>query len=139
MNKLLAIILVLCLLTPCTYADSIDLSDLSFKELRDLQYLVSTEITSRPEWKSVTIPAGCWRVGEDIPAGSYSIESADGNSVFIAVWGYAKDDYKTNGGLIYNYSLYDKGDIVGKIVLQDGWLLDIRYAVILRPAKQLDF
>ncbi len=63
----------------------------------------------------------------------------DGMSVAIIVWGNAKNDYRTNGGCIYNYSLYEKGDIIGKIVLEEGWLLDIHYAVIFRPAQRLGF
>jgi len=139
MKKLLAVALILCLLIPCAIAESVDLSDLSFDELRDLQYRVASEIMSRPEWESVVIPAGSWRIGVDIPAGSYSMESADGKSVFIGVWGYEKGDYITNGGCIDSYTLYEKGEIVGKIVLQDGWLLDIKYAIILRPVKGLGF
>ena len=139
MKKLISVALALLLFVSCAMAETVDLSRLTFSELTALQSRIASEIISRPEWKSVTIPAGCWRIGEDIPAGAYSMESADGLSVSIIVWGKTKDDYITNGGCIYNYPLYEKGDIIGKIVLENGWLLDIRYSIILRPAKTLIF
>ena len=70
MKKLVAIILMICLFIPCAFAEEIDLSSLSFAELKALQQRVEAEMVKRPEWKGVAVPIGCWRIGTDIPAGS---------------------------------------------------------------------
>ena len=138
MNKLLAVALVLCLLIPCAYAENVDLLALTFDELTDLLHRVEVEMVTRAEWKGVEVPIGCWRIGTDIPAGSYSIEIKDSNRLGnVAVWGYASQDYTTNGGLIHNKIIGQKHGNIGKIELLEGWLLEVNYSVILKPAQRL--
>ena len=140
MKKLVAIILMICLFIPCAFAEEFDLSSLSFAELKTLQQRVEAEMVKRPEWKGVEVPIGCWRIGTDIPAGSYSIEIKDSKRLGnVAVWGYASQDYETNGGLIHNKMIGQKQGNIGKIELLDGWVLEVNYPVILKPAQSLDF
>lgn len=140
MKKLLAVALVLCLLVPCAVAESIDLSGLSFDDLRILQQRIAQEMVTRPEWKGTKVPKGVWVVGEDIPAGYYAIELQDRrDSCFIGVWGFAVNDYSTNGGLIYSDLLYTSAPVLGKIELRSGWVLEIGNPVILKPVEKLAF
>lgn len=139
MKKLLAAALILFLIIPCAFAESVDLSGMSFDELSELQARIAAEIVKRQEWNSTTIPVGIWRIGEDIPAGTYCIESAKGTPANIGVWGYERYDYETNGGLIYNYLLWRKGDIIGKIELKEGYLMENTSSIIISPEKIIEF
>ena len=135
MKKLICVLLLVCM-TTFAAAESMDLSGLSFDDLVKLRDQVNAEIISRPEWKEVNVPAGTWIVGKDIPAGSYSIKSEKGK-VHVAVWRKAIDDYSDNG-LVYN-ELIDPDSPLGKIELQDGWILDIGKPVVFTPPQSLGF
>lgn len=50
-----------------------DLSSLSFEELLALQDKVYAELMNRPEWTEVTVPAGVYEIGMDIPEGMWTI------------------------------------------------------------------
>ena len=84
MKKILSAVLVLMLLIPTAMAE-VDLSALSFDELVALRQQVNKEITTRPEWKEVTVPAGLWKVGEDIPAGKWTISAAPGSWPWVTI------------------------------------------------------
>lgn len=84
MKKLLAVLLVLCLL-PWVYAEDIDLSGLSFEELRALQNRIAEEIVSRPEWKMVSVPPGIYKIGVDIPAGDWCIKCGKSEYGFVSL------------------------------------------------------
>ena len=135
MKRFLCILLICLMITPAL-AESIDLSALSFDELRSLQTQLNKELVSRPEWKEVTVPMGIWVVGSDIPAGAYSIISTD-SSTFFAVWEKAVNDY-SGMGCIYNEVINNKNKI-GRIVLQDGWVVEFNDPVIFAPAVSLGF
>ena len=60
--------------------DVSDLSELSFDQLIALKEQISKELTTRPEWKEVTVPQGVWKVGEDIPAGHWTISAYPGTA-----------------------------------------------------------
>ena len=76
MKKMLAIILILCLLPIISLAD-VDLSSMSIDELQSLRKNICSEILSRSKWNSVTVPSGFYVVGEDIPAGHWTIRYSD--------------------------------------------------------------
>ena len=130
----LALILV-CMAAACA-AESIDLSGLSFDELMSLRQALDAEIMSRPEWKEVAVPAGTWVVGKDIPAGSYCIKSEKGY-VNVTVWRKVKDDY-SNNGLVYNELIKPESPL-GKIELEDGFILDLGRPVVFTPPMSLGF
>lgn len=82
----LALALVLCLaLIPAASAADIDLSGLSFDELVALRDRIDLAIWQSEEWQEVTVPHGVWLVGEDIPAGKWTITVCDGGSLFLCV------------------------------------------------------
>ena len=76
MKKLLTVILVLALTLPVALAESIDLSGMSFDELVALRDRINLAIWQSDEWQEVTVPQGVWKVGEDIPAGHWTIKCA---------------------------------------------------------------
>ena len=139
MKKLISIIIISLMIVSLASADSVDLSQYSYEDLLLLNKKVEMEIMSRPEWKEVRVPAGFWTVGEDIPAGKYSFEKDYEYSGHINVWGLKVGDYSHNGGLIVNMPVYGEGEIVGKIELKTGNVLDLGCAFIVRPAMSLGF
>ena len=140
MKRIIVILLVIALLIPCAFAEDFDLSALTFDQLKTLQYRVSEEIVSRPEWKEVTVPGGRWRVGEDIPEGTYSIHSTDNKTyVSIFVWGANEHDYETNGGFKFSDSVDKDKTMIGKVTLEKGWLIIFKYPLIFAPAVKPGF
>lgn len=136
MKKLIALILVFACLMPVIAVADLDLSGYSFDDLIDLQRQITAEILSRPEWKEVTVPAGDWVVGTDIPAGSYGIRN-DSSTVNLSVWKREVNDY-TDNGLLYN-ELIRKGGTFGKIILKDGWIVSIGSPLVFTPPLSLGF
>lgn len=124
MNKLmcalLAVVLVGCLVLPAC-AESIDLTALSWEELLDLKAAITHEQLTRDEWQEVEVPQGVWVVGEDIPAGKWTIRCKTGYSTRVK-WGKYLDksqndvDYFKDFGdaeTVYNpnWDSYSHGDV----------------------------
>ena len=134
MKRLLAIVLILvCVIGSATAADS--LKNLTIDQLRQMISVINAEIISRPEWKKSEVPAGQWVVGEDIPAGTYSITAA--SSSLVRVWKKEVNNYK-DGGLLFNQVLNSK-EPLGKMKLDAGWIFDTSDMVIFAPAASLSF
>lgn len=129
MKKLFSVFLIAILLIPCASAD--DLSGLSFDDLLKLRQEITSEIISRPEWREVTVPEGEYIIGEDIPAGSYSIDG-QGNSFVV-------DTYKNKERKGHNYFVVARGEIIGKIELSEGMLIILSEKCVFAPPKGLDF
>lgn len=117
MKKLVSFIIVCSVLFSFAYAE-VDLSSLSYDELVELSHTLTSEIISRPEWKEVTIPAGQWVVGVDIPEGIYSIKCIDE----MATVYMDSDDITTYlGKMMKKDEVYGKVNFVkGAIFLNDG-------------------
>lgn len=131
MKKLIALILMLVMLSSVAVsektAERLDFSKVSYGYLLLIQQWLTEEIMSRPEWKSVTIPGGTWKVGEDIPAGTYSIQATA--NMGVVIWEKAVDDYSGRGPfLILSMS---EGEVYGKAVLEEGNVIDINKPIIL--------
>ena len=71
MKRVLLVALVLMLALPA-FAD-VDLSGLTFEELVTLRAKVQSEMMTHDEWQEVTVPAGVYKIGVDIPAGHWHI------------------------------------------------------------------
>jgi len=102
----------------------------SYDELMVLYNFLTSYIMSRSEWKEVSVPAGTWIVGEDIPAGTYSIKST---SVSCVVDITDKDD----GFILYNGIFQNES--IGKIELKDGYKIRLSGSVIFAPPALLGF
>jgi hypothetical protein len=78
MKKLITIILILTMLLPVVaLADLPDISGLSLEELHQLRENICKEILSKSQWTEVEVPVGFYVVGEDIPAGHWTIRPID--------------------------------------------------------------
>lgn len=138
MKKLIASIctLALILAMSVTAAAEIDLSGMSWQELIDLRAAVTMEQMSRDEWQEVEVPQGVWKVGEDIPAGKWTIKCTVGSRTGIS-WGDKLDEsgadiswdghvYEFEGVYNPNSKYYSAGDRTElELELKDGWYVII--------------
>lgn len=118
--KKLAFVLILVLLFPVVACAEVDLSALTYAELLDLQSSINAEIVTREEFKQATVPAGSYIVGEDIPAGTYTLSLGEGS--FMAI--IDVNNYDTVHSITSDSS-------VGKIVLSDNDTVEISAGSIL--------
>lgn len=131
MKKLLSLIIVSLLIFTSAYAE-VNLSDFSFEELLELQKQVNSEIISRPEWKEVKVPSGTWIVGEDIPAGFYSISPKE-LGAYLRIRD-AKGKIAISGGIRHDE------DLIAKYELKEGYTVEIEDgALYFAPAQSLGF
>ena len=147
MKKLITIILILALLLPsAASADIPDISGLSFEELGQLIREAKKALWACDEWKEVKVPAGVYTIGEDIPAGHWSIQAPSGEFVTV---GYGSKLDHTGAELDYD-SIEYWGNISGSatdnslhqldIILEDGYFISLHSAVLFYPyTKKLDF
>ena len=92
MKRLITIILILAMLLPvAAMADLPDISALTEAELIELNHQIQLILFSQKLVDGVTVPAGEYIVGEDIPEGVYRVEVV----------------YKSAGGTLF---IFDKAD-----------------------------
>lgn len=85
MRKLITVILILALILPAAALAEAQnpFKDYTMEQLYMLLSIVQSEILSRSEWKEVTVPPGNYVIGEDIPAGHWTIKYAPGEISII--------------------------------------------------------
>jgi hypothetical protein len=121
MKKVLALVLVLLTLSSVAFAATIDLSGMSYAELVALKDKINLAIWNSQEWQEVTVPQGVWKVGEDIPAGHWTVKCADGWRKTEVNWGEKLSDSGesiswSGRNSVYNYvynpnhKYFEKGD-----------------------------
>lgn len=109
MKKIIVCVVLAAILASVALAESIDLSGLSFDELAQLRDRCQMEMMQRTEWQEVRVPHGLYKVGVQIPAGTWTVRCNEGYLVEIA-WGdtlrsgNTKVDYSRHYGYegIYN-------------------------------------
>ena len=136
MKRFLIIYIVFALIisTIPAYAD-IDLSGVSYDELIALKDQIYAAIWNSGEWKEAIVPAGVYVVGENIPAGQYTIEMADAESMYpvctVATYG-CPDDFYNSHGCVTNTFLNEGVTYTMRIV--DGQLINVNgNSIIIRP------
>lgn len=103
MKKLLVLCLCSLLLAmPLAHAE-IDLSGLSFDELLALKEQINLALWASEEWQEVTVPAGVYEIGVDIPAGHWTIRPVDGHTAYIT-WGPKLEEGGTEVDIWTRYS-----------------------------------
>ena len=107
MKRFFALLLVLLSLTGTVFADTIDLSGMTYKELVALKDQINLAIWNSQEWQEVTVPQGVWKVGEDIPAGHWTVVCADGWRYTQISWGEKLDDDGESIDWSGRFSLYN--------------------------------
>lgn len=135
MKKLVSFLLLLLVLPISALAD-VNLSGMSFDDLVALRDQLNLAIWNSQEWQEVTVPQGVWKVGEDIPAGHWTIKAANGAYCRIT-YGDVLDNsndisYRSNNrqsDYIYSKSsfLYDEGSsrIQMDIDMQENYYVQI--------------
>lgn len=89
MKKAFIIILCVLFIPVLSLAESIDLSGLSFDELIALKNRINLAMWESEKWQEVTVPPGTWKIGEDIPAGHWTIRPGISHGYFY-VWYFEK-------------------------------------------------
>lgn len=131
-KKFLSVILVLCLLPVIALAE-VDLSTMSVDELIALNKAVVMELMSRKDFKEVTVPAGEYKVGEDIPAGIYTVKVKANQFASLNVL----DSKKNYTSKIY---VVEVDNPIGKLVLEEGEIVATTYgSAIFTPYAGLGF
>ena len=87
MKRALLLLLTLLFLTGTATATTIDLSGMSYAELVALKDQINLAMWNSQEWQEVTVPQGVWLVGEDIPAGHWTVKCAPGCKYTSVEWG----------------------------------------------------
>lgn len=105
MKKCFLLVLTVILLFGVASASAgIDLSGMSFEELVVLKDRINKAIWESEQWQEVTVPQGVYTVGEDIPAGHWTIRPGEGQWIVIK-WG---DTLEASGRDIdYSRNLYE--------------------------------
>ncbi len=112
--------------------NEVDLSGMSYEELVVLKDRINLAMWECDEWQEVTVPEGVWTVGEDIPAGHWTIRAA-GKQDYFYIW-YCDDvnpvtQSPAAGSTYVDYDLASPGfSAFGEanaterdIEMQDGW------------------
>ena len=126
MKKFLSFLLAVLLLVPICACAEVDVKALSTDELIKLRASIVDELMARGEMKSANVPAGEYTVGEDIPAGSYSITT---DQILVTV-------------IINEYEgmyVVSPDSPVGKIILKDGDKFQISGNIVLEKYAGLSF
>lgn len=141
MKKIFSLLLVFVILSmPAALAEEIDVKKYSYKQLELIEKAIRHEMMTRPEWKRVTVPVGIWKVGDDIPAGTYSIRATPEGITSVNLWRRAKDDYSSNGLILCESVIFDETDLIGKVIFEEGNVLEISGSpVYLCPPVSLEF
>ena len=87
--------------------------------------------TPEPESTGLTVPAGVYIAGEDFPAGTYRIELADQKSGSVVVLYEKMEDTTRAFAYLHEYTMNKRSPVIGKMVIEDGNVLDIRSGVII--------
>ena len=145
MKKFFVLLLsVLILSSGISAAEDIDLSGLSFEQLVALRERLNLAIWSSREWQEVTVPAGVWVIGQDIPAGHWSIRVAGDCDVILVSYFDKLDDAGLSvgsGAYLFNQTIATPGlsgfgEVNAEtmdIDMQDGWFFKCDGAVIFTP------
>lgn len=140
MKKILPLILALLCFAGVASAEANALSGMNYEELVALKDRINLAIWNSKEWQEVEVPKGVWVIGQDIPAGKWTIKAADGLTTMME-WGDVLDE-SGNGlswsGRIYemellysvNYEYYEKGKSTEVTWdLKDGQYFIVEYGI----------
>lgn len=144
MKKLLPFFLAALLFCFAAIADPVDLSGMSFEELVALRDQLNLAIWNSQDWQEVTVPEGIWVVGQDIPAGHWSIRvAAEKDYFYISCFDALNELEKrpASGARLVQQEIASPGySAFGEItpesadlILEDGWFFKCNGAVIFTP------
>lgn len=119
MKKLVALFLAIVLSAGFSLAEGINLSGMSYDELVALKDKINLAMWSSQEWQEVTVPQGVWKVGEDIPAGHWTVAPLGERYVYVYVGTKLKEEKKgidifNSDYYVYEYIYSEKSDLFNK-------------------------
>ena len=138
MKKFLGFLFAVLLLLPIFASAEVDVKSLSTEELLALRVSIVDELMARGEMKSANVPAGEYVVGDDIPAGSYSI-TTDQLLVTIVVGDYDEDFKLQLDARIAELGITDNVVITGKLQTHDDVIDEIKKARFALLPLKIDF
>lgn len=106
---------------PDSSSPMIDISAYSFEELIDLRNQVDAALWASDGWQSVAVPSGMYKVGEDIPAGRWTITAGGTGSVTL----YKELDEYGEGSSTIMYTPYMHQGDTANLDLRDGQYIKI--------------
>lgn len=119
MKKIIALLLLVSVLLLFGSAYAEDLSKLNDEQLIALSVAVNSEIIQRNLNKKVKVPTGTYIVGQDIPAGDYTIRPT-GSLLCVEIY---EDEVKLINR-VGSFSV-NQEEIIGKISLKEGQIVEI--------------
>lgn len=129
MKRFFAFLLMFLMVYP-VLAEDIDLSGLSYAELVALKDRINLAMWQSEEWQEVTVPQGVWKVGEDIPAGHWTVKCAPGASSSEISWG---EKLSENGETIAwsgRHSVYNRVRNPAKYDNADNYIYEYSFVVV---------
>lgn len=145
MKRVFCLFFVLVLLPVVAFADLPDLSIFTMDELHELQAKIRHEIISRSQWAEVTVPVGYYVIGEDIPAGHWTLRYAPGEVSLVEIFHNADVTGLRPADALGDYVYFGVGDPENPlssvyenqqidITLVDGYHFNVNYGpVIFEP------
>lgn len=136
MKKIIAFVVCLLMISGIAVAEIPDISNLSDEELVSLNKAIIEKLIDSGYLKEVTVPAGVYIVGTDIPAGSYMVKNTDKGS-----WPDNVNIYTDGKVEPYGYdmhSILSEGESA-KIELKDGYAIELETMCIFSRFVGLGF
>lgn len=134
MKKLVALILAVLLLTGCALAEDwqAKLADYSLEELQAMAAAYDAEIIRRTK-ESFEVPTGTYIVGEDLPAGTYSVDYVNNSGIL----GLYDSQRALDTDDPYFFEIVSKSERIGKVTLKAGDILTVDATVSFSLYKGL--
>ena len=134
MKKLIAVVLILCLLIPAAVAEAPDVKSLSDDDVKALYKDVKAELMERKLWDESVLPAGVYVAGMGLPEGTYECTATSSGQVVIY------PDYKTfaENGYMIDWMRIEPGEKFTLSLYGEVCYL-IKFNSIVRPFVGLDW
>lgn len=139
MKRILALILTIAAMMAVPLSahaeeKKIDLSGLTYDELVELKDQINLAMWECDEWQEVEVPQGVWKVGEDIPAGHWTIKPMKGNKINVTLGNKLKDggtevsmsSFAAISDPEYKHYEKDKDQTEWSVELEDGMYIQIK-------------
>lgn len=85
MEKILIIIIALINLFSGNSSPEMNIDEMSFSDLITLREEVNSALWGSEELKSVTVPVGVYKIGNEIPVGKWVIRPVEGSTAMIII------------------------------------------------------
>ena len=136
MKRFIAFIVCILMICGTAMADIPDISNLTNEELVALNVAIIEKLIDSGYLKEVTVPAGLYTVGKDIPAGSYMVKNTDKGS-----WGDDVNIYTDGIVSSFGYDMHfslTEGE-TAKVELKDGYVIELEKTCIFSRFTGLGF